>query len=65
MLNDQGLGGRTLTVPLAKTRHDRHVARQAAHRSEGRRDCRRRAFLVEDFVPERLDLKLDPRTFRR
>ena len=57
VMNDQGLGGRALVVPLAKTamtgtwRLWLHTDPKAAAIAE-------RAFLVEDFVPERLDMKL-------
>ena len=59
VLNDQGLGGRAVTIPLAKTamtgtwRLWLHTDPKAAAIAE-------RAFLVEDFVPERLDMKLEP-----
>ena len=39
--------------------HDRHLARQGPHRPQGR-PIAQAAFLVEDFVPERLELKLEP-----
>ena len=39
--------------------HDRHLARQDPHRPQGR-PIAQASFLVEDFVPERLDLKLEP-----
>ena len=57
VMNDQGLGGRALTTTLAKTamtgtwRLWLHIDPKAAAIAE-------RAFLVEDFVPERLDMKL-------
>jgi alpha-2-macroglobulin len=58
IMNDQGLGGRSMTVPLAKSamtgtwRVWLHTDPKAPAISE-------RAFLVEDFVPERLDMKLE------
>ena len=58
VMNDQGLGGRALALPLAKTamtgtwRVWLHTDPKAAAIAE-------RAFLVEDFVPERLDMKLE------
>ena len=61
VLNDQGLGGRSLALPLAKTamtgtwRLWLHTDPKAAAIAE-------RAFLVEDFVPERLDMTLAAET---
>ncbi len=58
VMNDQGLGGRALALELAKTamtgtwRLWLHTDPKAAAIAE-------RAFLVEDFVPERLDMKLE------
>lgn len=57
VMNDQGLGGRALAVPLAKSamtgtwRLWLHTDPKAAAIAE-------RAFLVEDFVPERLDMTI-------
>ena len=57
VMNDQGLGGRDFTLQLAKTamtgtwRLWLHTDPQAPAIAE-------RSFLVEDFVPERLDMKL-------
>jgi len=58
-LNDEGLGGRTLTLPLASS------AMTGTWRAKLHADPRSDAitqvsFLVEDFVPERLDLTLTP-----
>ena len=61
VLNDQGLGGRSHTLQLAKTamtgtwRLWLHTDPKAAAIAE-------RAFLVEDFVPERLDMTLQSAT---
>ena len=58
-LPDQGLGGRTARLALAPSamtgtwRVKIHTAPKAAPIAQA-------AFLVEDFVPERLDLKLEP-----
>ena len=61
VLNDQGLGGRSHTLQLAKSamtgtwRLWLHTVPKAAAIAE-------RAFLVEDFVPERLDMTLEGAT---
>src|SRR5215831_5761835 len=58
-LPDQGQGGRTMTLALAGSamtgtwRVRVHIDPKAAAIAQA-------AFLVEDFVPERLDLKLEP-----
>src|SRR6185295_13738167 len=57
VMNDQGLGGRTLTVPLAKTAMT-GTWRLWLHTDPKAPAIAERAFLVEDFVPERLDMKL-------
>ncbi|WP_045837423.1 alpha-2-macroglobulin [Hyphomicrobium sp. 99] len=57
VMNDQGLGGRALAVPLAKTamtgtwRLRLYIDPKAEAIAE-------KSFLVEDFVPERLDMTL-------
>jgi alpha-2-macroglobulin len=40
---DQGLGGRSLDVPIVLLGADRHLAREGLHRSEGAGDRARRA----------------------
>ena len=57
VMNDQGLGGRTLAVPLAKTAMT-GTWRLWLHTDPKAPAIAERAFLVEDFVPERLDMKL-------
>ena len=57
VMNDQGLGGRALTVPLAKTAMT-GTWRLWLHTDPKAPAIAERAFLVEDFVPERLDMKL-------
>lgn len=58
VLNDQGLGGRSLTLPLAKTAMT-GTWRVWLHTDPKGPAIAERAFLVEDFVPERLDMKLE------
>ena len=57
MMNDQGLGGRALTLPLAKTAQT-GTWRVWLHTDPKAPAIAERAFLVEDFVPERLDMTL-------
>ncbi|MGL4396752.1 MAG: alpha-2-macroglobulin family protein [Hyphomicrobium sp.] len=61
VMNDQGLGGRTLTLPLAKTAMT-GTWRLWLHTDPKADAIAGRAFLVEDFVPERLDMKLEAAT---
>lgn len=58
VMNDQGLGGRALTVPLAKTAQT-GTWRLWLYADPDDQAIAERAFLVEDFVPERLDMKLE------
>ncbi|MBN2205222.1 MAG: alpha-2-macroglobulin family protein, partial [Thermoleophilia bacterium] len=58
-LNDQGLGGRELTLPLAGTAMT-GTWRAKLHADPESDPITQVSFLVEDFVPERLDLKLEP-----
>ena len=58
-LNDQGLGGRELTLPLAGTAMT-GTWRAKLHADPESDPITQVTFLVEDFVPERLDLKLEP-----
>ncbi|MBA2126468.1 alpha-2-macroglobulin [Hyphomicrobium methylovorum] len=57
VMNDQGLGGRSLTLPLAKTAMT-GTWRLWLHTDPKAPAIAQRSFLVEDFVPERLDMKL-------
>jgi uncharacterized protein YfaS (alpha-2-macroglobulin family) len=57
IMNDQGLGGRALTLPLAKTAQT-GTWRLWLYSDPKDAAIADRAFLVEDFVPERLDMKL-------
>jgi uncharacterized protein YfaS (alpha-2-macroglobulin family) len=57
VLNDQGLGGRSLALPLAKTAQT-GTWRMWLHTDPKAAAIAERAFLVEDFVPERLDMTL-------
>ncbi|MEQ1672408.1 MAG: MG2 domain-containing protein, partial [Hyphomicrobium sp.] len=61
VMNDQGLGGRALTLPLAKTAQT-GTWRVWLHADPKQSAIAERAFLVEDFVPERLDMKLSSAT---
>ena len=58
VLNDQGLGGRSHTLRLAKTAMT-GTWRLWLHTDPKDSAIAERAFLVEDFVPERLDMKLE------
>ena len=58
VLNDQGLGGRSYTLALAKTAMT-GTWRLWLHTDPKTDAIAERAFLVEDFVPERLDMKLE------
>lgn len=58
LMNDQGLGGRSLVLPLAKTAMT-GTWRVYLHTDPKESAIAERAFLVEDFVPERLDMKLE------
>ena len=57
VMNDQGLGGRALVVPLAKTAMT-GTWRLWLHTDPKAPAIAERAFLVEDFVPEKLDMTL-------
>lgn len=57
VMNDQGLGGRALAVPLAKTAMT-GTWRLWLHTDPNAPAIAERSFLVEDFVPERLDMQL-------
>ena len=61
LMNDQGLGGRSLVLPLAKTAMT-GTWRVYLHTDPKDAAIAERAFLVEDFVPERLDMKLETAT---
>ncbi|MGQ0455599.1 MAG: alpha-2-macroglobulin family protein [Hyphomicrobium sp.] len=56
-LNDQGLGGRSHALPLANTAMT-GTWRLWLHADPKQPAIAERAFLVEDFVPERLDMTL-------
>ena len=58
VLNDQGLGGRSHALSLAKTAMT-GTWRLWLHTDPKQPAIAERAFLVEDFVPERLDMKLE------
>ena len=58
VLNDQGLGGRVTTLALAPTAMT-GTWRLKLHADPKSEPLAQSSFLVEDFVPERLDLKLD------
>ncbi len=58
VLNDQGLGGRSHALALAKTAMT-GTWRLWLHTDPKQPAIAERAFLVEDFVPERLDMKLE------
>ena len=58
-LADQGLGGRTTTLALAATAMT-GTWRAKLHTDPKADPIAQTTFLVEDFVPERLDLKLEP-----
>lgn len=57
VMNNQGLGGRDFTLQLAKTAMS-GTWRLWLHTDPKAPAIAERAFLVEDFVPERLDMKL-------
>jgi uncharacterized protein YfaS (alpha-2-macroglobulin family) len=61
VMNDQGLGGRDFTLELAKTAMT-GTWRLWLHTDPKAPAIAERAFLVEDFVPERLDMKLSANT---
>ncbi len=58
-LSDQGLGGRTTTLALGASAMT-GTWRAKLHSDPKADPIAQTAFLVEDFVPERLDLKLEP-----
>ena len=58
VLNDQGLGGRSHTLQLAKTAMT-GTWRLWLHTDPKQAAIAERAILVEDFVPERLDMTLE------
>ncbi len=58
-LPDQGLGGRELTLPLAASAMT-GTWRAKLHADPQGDALTQVSFLVEDFVPERLELKLEP-----
>jgi len=57
VMNDQGLGGRDYILPLAKSAMT-GTWRLWLHTDPKEPAIAERSFLVEDFVPERLDMKL-------
>ncbi|HET6388324.1 alpha-2-macroglobulin [Hyphomicrobium sp.] len=57
VMNDQGLGGRALAVPLAKTAMT-GTWRLRLYTDPKAEAIAEKSFLVEDFVPERLDMTL-------
>ncbi|HEY8246809.1 MAG TPA: alpha-2-macroglobulin [Hyphomicrobium sp.] len=58
-LKDRGLGGRDITLPLAASSQT-GTWRAKLHTDPDKDPITQVSFLVEDFVPERLDLKLEP-----
>jgi uncharacterized protein YfaS (alpha-2-macroglobulin family) len=60
-LTDAGLGGRELTLPLGASAMT-GTWRAKLHADPESEAITQVSFLVEDFVPERLDLKLEPPT---
>ena len=60
-LKDRGLGGRDITLPLAASSQT-GTWRAKLHTDPDKDPITQVSFLVEDFVPERLDLKLEPPT---
>jgi len=60
-LTDKGLGGRELTLPLAASAMT-GTWRAKLHTDPQQDPITQVSFLVEDFVPERLDLELTPPT---
>ena len=57
-LKDRGLGGRDITLPLAASSQT-GTWRAKLHTDPQKDPITQVSFLVEDFVPERLDLKLE------
>ena len=57
-LKDRGLGGRDITLPLAASSQT-GTWRAKLHTDPQKDPLTQVSFLVEDFVPERLDLKLE------
>ncbi|SFV25723.1 alpha-2-macroglobulin family protein [Hyphomicrobium facile] len=57
VMNDQGLGGRALAVPLAKAAMT-GTWRLRLYTDPKAEPIAEKSFLVEDFVPERLDMTL-------
>ena len=60
-LKDRGLGGRDITLPLAASSQT-GTWRAKLHTDPQKDPITQVSFLVEDFVPERLDLKLEAPT---
>lgn len=60
-LKDRGLGGRDITLPLAPSAQT-GTWRAKLHTDPNKDPITQVSFLVEDFVPERLDLKLEAPT---
>ncbi|MFN3623919.1 MAG: MG2 domain-containing protein [Hyphomicrobium sp.] len=60
-LKDRGLGGRDITLPLAPSAQT-GTWRAKLHTDPEKDPITQVSFLVEDFVPERLDLKLEAPT---
>ncbi len=60
-LKDRGLGGRDITLPLAASSMT-GTWRAKLHTDPDKDPITQVTFLVEDFVPERLDLKLEAPT---
>lgn len=60
-LKDRGLGGRDITLPLAPSAQT-GTWRAKLHTDPNKDAITQVSFLVEDFVPERLDMKLEPPT---
>lgn len=60
-LKDRGLGGRDITLPLAHSAQT-GTWRAKLHTDPNKDPITQVSFLVEDFVPERLDLKLEAPT---
>jgi uncharacterized protein YfaS (alpha-2-macroglobulin family) len=60
-LKDRGLGGRGITLPLAASSQT-GTWRAKLHTDPQKDPITQVSFLVEDFVPERLDLKLEAPT---
>ncbi len=58
-LKDRGLGGRDITLPLAASAQT-GTWRAKLHTDPNKDPITQVSFLVEDFVPERLDMKLEP-----